>query len=199
MNNLSLAWWIILTRILSVVVITVQPGSAWRPNQKFVPLGEYDLSTQLFANFSLNHLSPDDSGRTSFVCPGKRTGAVLYLPVEARREDTLAKGDFGQWMLKHIDRWFAFARGLGLGIEQMEELVLVTGYDRTKSWMNVAFLGNQVDARVSFRVDVDDRDASINFRHSPQHVQGAVLNKGPKGKVRWCAIAGAKGPEIAFV
>jgi len=32
-------------------------------------------------------------------------------------------------MLKHIDRWFAFARRLGLGIEQMEEIILVTGCD----------------------------------------------------------------------
>jgi len=53
----------------------------------------------------------------------------------------------------HIDRWFAFARQLELGIEQLEELIsliLVTGCDRALSWLNVAFLKNQADAQVSF-------------------------------------------------
>jgi len=67
-------------------------------------------------------------------------------------------------MLKHIDRWFAFARRLGLGIEQMEEIILVTGCDRTRSWTNVAFLGSQLDARVSFGVNaVDSPNTSIKF------------------------------------
>jgi len=50
----------------------------------------------------------------------------LSLPVTARREGTLAQGDFGRWMVKHIDNWFAFSRKLGLGIENMEEVILVT-------------------------------------------------------------------------
>jgi hypothetical protein len=57
--------------------------------------------------------------------------------------------------VKHIDSWFAFARKLGLGIEQMEEIILVTGCDRTRSWTNVAFLGGQADAQVSFGVRVE--------------------------------------------
>jgi len=64
----------------------------------------------------------------------------------------------------------------------MEDIVLVTGCDLTKSWINVAFLGNQDDARVSFRVEVNDHDASIKLRYLPKHVHGAALNKGPEGK-----------------
>ena len=112
---------------------------------------------------------------------------MLSLPVRTRRENTLAQGDFGEWMLKHIDRWFAFARRLGLGIEQMEEIILVTGCDRTRSWTNVAFLGSQLDAHVSFGVNaVDGLNNSINFQFSPEHVRGAVINKGPEGTVCWC-------------
>jgi len=118
------------------------------------------------------------------VCPGKRTGAVSYLPTEVRRKNTLAQGTFSRWIVKHIDRWLLFARGLGLEIKQMEDIVLVTGCDLTKSWINVAFLGNQDDARVSFRVEVNDHDASIKLRYLPKHVHGAALNKGPEGKVR---------------
>ena len=91
--------------------------------------------------------------------------------------------------MKHIDSWFAFARKLGLGIEQMEEIILVTGCDRTRSWTNVVFLGNQVDvqpAQVSFGVQVEGpaSDASINFQFSPENARGAVLRHGPEGTVR---------------
>jgi hypothetical protein len=111
--------------------------------------------------------------------------------VKARREDTLAKGDFGAWMLKNIDRWFSFARGLGLGIEQMEEIILVTGCDRTRSWTNVAFIGNENNAQATFGVKVVHGPAAINieWRSSPERVQGAVLLQGPDGTVRWCTIS----------
>ena len=114
---------------------------------------------------------------------------MLSLPVKARREDTLSQSDFGEWIVKNIDRWFTFARQLGLGIEQMEEIILVTGCDRTESWTNVAFLGGQDDGQASFGVKVsDDHDASINIQFSPGHVVGAVLNHGAEGKVRRCAL-----------
>ena len=91
-------------------------------------------------------------------------------------------------MLRHIDDLFAFARRLGLGIVQTEEFILVTGCDRTKSWTNVSFLGNNVDAQVSFGANpVDGPNPSINFRLSPENVHGAVVNRGPEGTVRWCS------------
>jgi hypothetical protein len=98
--------------------------------------------------------------------------------------------------VKHIDSWFAFARKLGLGIEQMEEIILVTGCDLTRSWINVAFLGNQVDANpaeVLFGVnvegpEVEGPDTVIKFRFSPGNARGAVLRHGPQGTVRLFAF-----------
>ena len=58
----------------------------------------------------------------------------------------------GKWIVKYIDSWFAFSRKLGLGIEQMEEIILVTGCDCARSWTNIAFLGNYANAQVSFGV-----------------------------------------------
>lgn len=116
---------------------------------------------------------------------------MLFLPVQAQRQDTVARGDFGRWIIKHIDRWFAFTRRLGLGIGQMEDIILVTGYHRTSSWANVAFLESQQDSQVSFEVDVagvDGPDTSINWKFSPERIRGAVLNWGPDGKVRHRAI-----------
>ena len=108
----------------------------------------------------------------------------MSLPVAARREDTIAQGDFKWWIVKHIDSWLAYARKLGLGIDQMEEIILVTGCHRTRSWANVAFLGNQDDAQVTFGVEVEDADSSVNFQISPGNARGAVLCLGPEGTVR---------------
>jgi hypothetical protein len=105
----------------------------------------------------------------------------------ARSEDTLIRIVFGRWMVKHIDSWFAFARNLGL-VHQMEEIILVTGCDLTRSWTNIAFLGGQADAQVSFGVEVEGSTSNprINFQFSPGRVRGAVLRHGPEGTVR-CA------------
>ncbi len=104
--------------------------------------------------------------------------------MDAQRQDTLARRDFGQWIVEHIDRWLAFARRLGLGIVQMEEIVLVTGCHRSRSWANVAFLENHTNAQVSFGVKVvRDPVISIKWQLSPWPVQEAVSNFGPEGEV----------------
>jgi hypothetical protein len=113
---------------------------------------------------------------------------VLSIPAQAQRQNTLAPGDFGRWMVRHIDHWFAFAQRLGLGIVHMEEIVLITGCDCTRSWTNVAFLeGQGDDAQASFGVELVDGygpDASIKWHFSPERIRGALLNQGPEGKVR---------------
>ena len=85
-------------------------------------------------------------------------------------------------MVQHIGSWLAFARKLGLGIEEMEEIVLVTGCDLTSSWTNIAFLGGRAGAQVSYGVKVEGPD--INYQLLPELVRGAVINQGPKGTVR---------------
>ena len=107
--------------------------------------------------------------------------------MRARCEDTVALGDFGKWMTSHIDRWFAWARELGVGINRMEEIVLVTGAHLSRSWTNVAFLEDQTDARVSFEFQVT-ANTSIDWIVSPDRIIGAFLNLGPIGKVGWNVI-----------
>ncbi|KAI9439705.1 hypothetical protein H4582DRAFT_1541863 [Lactarius indigo] len=113
-------------------------------------------------------------------------GAVLCLPIKAKKEDTVAIKRFGKWMIKHIDTWFAWAQQLELGVDRMEDIVLVTGTHRTRSCTNVAFPGGREDARVSFRAKVDHPDdivqVTINWRFSHEHIRGAHLNPGPDGK-----------------
>ena len=89
-------------------------------------------------------------------------------------------------MIKHIDCWFPWVRGLGVGIERMEDIVLVTGTHLTRSWTNVAFPGGQVDGLVSFGANVTtthDDIVTVNWKFSHEYTRGAVLNYGPNGKV----------------
>jgi len=104
--------------------------------------------------------------------------------VTAQREDTIARGDFAAWITSHIDSWFAFVRRLGLGVEKMEDIVLVTGRHRTRSRTNIAFYEGQAAAQVSFGVQVTgDVGAGINWQVSRRNIQGAMLSQGPSGVV----------------
>ena len=84
-------------------------------------------------------------------------------------------------MIKHIDQWFAWILAKGFGVDQMEDIILVTGTDHTRSWANVAFLGGQADARVSFGVEVTH--SKISWKFSPERKIGATWNQGPTGEV----------------
>ncbi|KAH9031012.1 hypothetical protein EDB85DRAFT_1389381 [Lactarius pseudohatsudake] len=122
---------------------------------------------------------PVGAADVSFSC-SRTCGAVLSLPVKAQRRDTIARGAFGKWITKNIDSWFAFTQRLELGIEQMEDIVLVTGRHRTRSWTNIALFEN---SRVTLGVQVnDDVGANVNWQISREHIQGAMLSEGPSGR-----------------
>jgi hypothetical protein len=123
---------------------------------------------------------PDDGLRVKVTCPG-RQGAMVSLPFPAQREDTVARGDFGRWIVRHIDLWFAFAETLGLGVNRMQDIILVTGRHCARSWINVAFAEGQRDAEVSFGVRVSGTSSVTIERRV---VRGAVVKLGPNGGVR---------------
>ena len=130
-------------------------------------------------------LRPEDAiPKVSFLCQ-KKEGAVLSLPVPAKMENTVASADFGRWILKHIDCWIVWAQHLGLGIDQMEDIILVTGTHRSRSWTNVVFPGGEDCGQASFKVKVDHYGdtVDINWQVSHEYNEGAVLNCGPNGMV----------------
>jgi hypothetical protein len=125
---------------------------------------------------------------------------VLSVPVGVYRQNTLALGDFGKWMVKHINHWFVFAKNLGLGIEHMEEIVLVTGCDRTRSWTNVVFFGDEGEAEAPFGVDVvDSPEPSVKWYSSPERIRGALLSQGPEGTVYYAPFSWDSGSDTALM
>jgi hypothetical protein len=80
----------------------------------------------------------------------------------------------------------------------MEEIVLVTGCDHTRSWTNVAFFGNEYKSRATVGVRVVHRpNISIEWQSSPEHAQGAVLHQGPDGTVRCAPFREVDEPQTA--
>ena len=159
----------------------VQPELPWSPTSI---MGNMPQGCRDHAQFRccVAHIliRPRDHREFSFSCRGKQ-GALLSLPIQAQREDTVVGDGFGKWMIEHIDLWFAWIRQKGLKIDRMEDIILVTGTDRTRSWANVAFLGGQADARVSFGVEVVQ--SRINWQFSPERKIGAVWNWRPNEEV----------------
>ena len=75
----------------------------------------------------------------------------------------------------------------------MEDIVLVTGCHRTRSWTNTTFNEVQTNTQLSLGVEVGALGASVNWQVSNRHIQGAVLGHGPSGEV---CHASCKGQRI---
>jgi hypothetical protein len=124
---------------------------------------------------------PQDDAQVTFSCSGKR-GALLSLPLPAECEDTAALRDFGKYMVNNIDSWFTFAESLGLGIDSMEDIILVTGRHLARSWVIATFSDCQADAYVSFGAEVlGDSGVNLEWRDA----RGGDLKLGPEGRVRF--------------
>jgi hypothetical protein len=73
-----------------------------------------------------------------------------------------------------------FANRIGLGVQQMEDIILVTGCHIARSWVHVAFPGNQSTETVSFRADTD-KNNTVYLREGSR--DGGRLKLGPRGGV----------------
>jgi hypothetical protein len=114
------------------------------------------------------------------TCSG-RQGTLLSLPFAAEREDTIALGDFGKWLLKHVDDCMKIADDLGLGVDRMEDIILVTGRHLARSWVSALFSGCRAGAQVSFLAQVSGHSG---VRLQERSATGGDLRIGPRGEVR---------------
>ncbi|KAI9440174.1 hypothetical protein BJY52DRAFT_1129192 [Lactarius psammicola] len=154
--------------------------------------------TMVSGGFGVLAATTMGSAEVSFSCTRKR-GAVLSFPVVARREDTVSRDHFRKWIIRHIDTWLAFTQMHGLGIE-MEDILLVTGCHRTRSWTNIAFNEVQAGAQLSLKVDVADAlGANVHWGISNVRIQGTVHNQGPSGEVCGAQIANLPENQCIFV
>ena len=142
-----------------------------------MPLGNRAFLTHRLR--CLHPIRPDGYENVTFSCSG-RQGALISLPFLSEREDTLARADFGKWIVKNIHGCIRVAEDLGWGVDCMEDIILVTGRHLARSWIYGTFAENQSFAQVSFGVRVSGvSGVSLHQRD----VNGGELKLGPRGNV----------------
>lgn len=83
---------------------------------------------------------PDDSD--TYECQAWSHGALLSLPDGGRRQDTICRGDFHNYITKNAESWFDLSGKWGLAVDRIEDLILVTGCTLVTSWGAAAFCDN---------------------------------------------------------
>jgi hypothetical protein len=93
----------------------------------------------------------------------------LSLPHGGHREDAFRTKAFQDYIRDNVVSWFTWAQKNKLGVDRMEELILVTGCTLVTSWAAAVFdgtAGRPVDA-TSISLDAQkDRDGAQFFWHN---------------------------------
>jgi hypothetical protein len=79
----------------------------------------------------------------------RNRGALLSLPNGGRRQDAIRTKTFENYIRDHADRWFNWAQNNKLGVERMEDLILVSGRTLVTSWAAAAAVDNIAGAEIS--------------------------------------------------
>ena len=77
----------------------------------------------------------------TYECWAQSHGALLSLPHGARSEDVIRTKLFEDYIRDNVDNWLRWTKKEGLPVENMEDLILVTGCTLAKSWAVAAFDG----------------------------------------------------------
>ncbi len=73
-----------------------------------------------------------------------------------------------------------FAEEEGLGVDRMEDIILVTGRHLARSWVRAVFSDSRGGAQVTFIARVSG-DSNVHLEE--RNVSGAQLELGPRGEV----------------
>jgi hypothetical protein len=79
----------------------------------------------------------------------RNCGALLSLPNGGHHEDVIRAQAFENYIRGQVDKWFNWAQNNGLGVEGMEDLILVSGCTLVTSWAAAAFVDDTMDAEIS--------------------------------------------------
>ena len=70
----------------------------------------------------------------------------MSLPDDGYRKDVIRTKVFEDYIRDHVVSWFEWSKKIGLGVERMEDLILVTGCTMVASWGAAAFVDHFKDA-----------------------------------------------------
>ena len=73
----------------------------------------------------------------------------MSLPNGGLHEDVIRLQAFQDYIQDHVDSWFTWAQKNRLGVERVEDLILVSGCTLVASWAAAAFVDDTMDAEIS--------------------------------------------------
>ena len=77
----------------------------------------------------------------------------MCLPHNGHREDAICHGLFKDYIRDKVESWFEWSKKRGLGIERIEDLILVSGRTLVTSWGAAVFLDHgQEETAISLAV-----------------------------------------------
>jgi hypothetical protein len=95
-----------------------------------------------------------------YECRAHHRGALLFLPHGARSENVIVIGLYEDYIRDNVDSWLRWSKKACLPVENIDDLILVTGCTLATSWAAVAFddtMSMDSDAtKISLRVNRSD-------------------------------------------
>ena len=80
----------------------------------------------------------------------------MSLPNGGRHEDVIRAQVFENYIQDHVNSWFTWAQKNGLGVERVEDLILVSGCTLVTSWAAAAFTDDAMDAEITLATTTFD-------------------------------------------
>jgi hypothetical protein len=125
--------------------------------------GVHSLLLFLPVNLSgLENVKTRSEEGDTYKCRGR--GALLSLPHGGHREDIIRKKAFEDYIRDHVVSWFTWTQDNRLGVERIEELILVSGCTLAASWAVAAFVDNtSMNAEISLASRTLDDNGGARF------------------------------------
>ncbi|KAI0027061.1 hypothetical protein K488DRAFT_15142, partial [Vararia minispora EC-137] len=109
----------------------------------------------------------------------RQQGAILAFFDKAWHEDSRMKKEYKRLFLKHHDAWLAYAQEEDPDL-RMEDLVLVTGCDRTRTWATAVIDDVVVEGDLTLKVNLQNLGGiSVTCGLRWERTHGAQCNWGP--------------------
>ncbi|KZV60978.1 hypothetical protein PENSPDRAFT_759712 [Peniophora sp. CONT] len=175
--------------------VHLRPGEKGQPAEGDLPEGFEPLPrgavsfiediTPVFKSKSvrMSGVSADVSGpflggSVAFTSANER-GAILAAPDPIECYDAQNIFSYKKHAMTHIESWHEFAvQRCGLDIA-LEDVVFVTGVDRTTSWATAIFADTRLDTQFGLQVQYATVGAQLAAKFSWHHTQNALVNSGP--------------------
>ncbi|KAF8516244.1 hypothetical protein JB92DRAFT_2272784 [Gautieria morchelliformis] len=123
-------------------------------------------------------------GGFTFECT-KEQGAALILREDAHRTNALQKTTFTRYVRENHSKWLKLANNVHERGISADQLLMVTGCDKTSEWACAAFLASSSQIGLEFQIgNVGVAQGGVSVWGSWNHCQSVEVHSGPSSRVK---------------